>query len=78
VKIPITLCSKKAHSGIYLVSSKLIATLLSTTIAGETTLFVPRLDEAYKMWMYVKPVEQFKKEVRAREVLFTDELEKFI
>lgn len=46
--------------------------------SGEATLFVPRLDEAYKMWMYVKPVHQFQKEAHARQVLFTDELQGFI
>jgi hypothetical protein len=40
--------------------------------SGETTLFVPRLDDAYRMWMYVKERDVFKKEVGAREVLFVD------
>lgn len=45
---------------------------------GSTVLFVPRYEEAYKMWMYVKEVEEFKSEYKVERVMFVDEMEDYI
>ena len=46
--------------------------------SGNSVLFVPRYEEAYKMWMYVKPVEKFKSDYKVEKVMFVDELEEYL
>jgi Xaa-Pro dipeptidase len=41
--------------------------------SGKTTIFVPRLPESLKMWMTIKPNEEFKKGSEADQVLYSDE-----
>ena len=45
---------------------------------GSSVLFVPRHPEAYKMWMYVKPTEEFIKDYKVDKVLYTDEIETWL
>ena len=45
---------------------------------GNTVLFVPRYPEIYQMWMYVKPIEDFKKDYKVERVLYVDELEDYL
>lgn len=45
---------------------------------GETTLFIPRYEEAYQMWMYVKPAEKFKQDYKVESVQFVDQLEAYL
>lgn len=45
---------------------------------GRSVLFVPRHPEAYKMWMYVKPTEEFIKDYKVDKVLYTDEIETWL
>ena len=37
---------------------------------GKAVLFVPKLDEGYKLWMYVKSLEQFMKDYDVDQVMF--------
>ena len=46
--------------------------------SGNAVLFVPRYEEGYKMWMYVKPVEKFASDYKVDKVLFVDELEAYL
>lgn len=46
--------------------------------SGDSILFVPRYEEAYKMWMYVKPVEKFLSDYKIQKVMFVDELEPYL
>ena len=43
--------------------------------SGHTILFVPRLDEAYKLWMVVLSNQEIKEKFRINEVKCTDEIE---
>lgn len=45
---------------------------------GESTLFVPRFEEAYRMWMYVKPLQEFKIGSCVQNVRYVDEIEAYI
>lgn len=45
---------------------------------GTTTLFVPRRPEVYKMWMYVKPVEDFQTDYKVEKVMFVDQIEEYL
>ena len=45
---------------------------------GKTTIFVPRLGENLKMWMYIKPNELFLEDSKAEQVLYADEMEAYI
>ena len=45
---------------------------------GKTVLFVPKFDEGYKLWMYVKSLEQFKKELDVDEVIYETEMREYI
>jgi Xaa-Pro aminopeptidase len=45
---------------------------------AKTVLFVPFLDEAYKLWMTVKTPEELKKEYGVDEVRFVDKLRDYL
>jgi hypothetical protein len=40
--------------------------------SGKTTIFVPRMPESLKMWMTIKPNQEFKKGSEADQVLYSD------
>jgi len=45
---------------------------------SHTTLFVPKFEQAYKMWMYVKPLEKFESDYKVQKVLTTDDMEEYV
>lgn len=46
--------------------------------SGKVVLFVPLLSEDYKLWMFVKSCEEFKKEYNIEEVRFTSEIKEYL
>lgn len=46
--------------------------------SGKTVLFVPHLSEEYKLWMFVKTCEGFKKEYQVDEVRFTKDIKEYL
>ena len=45
---------------------------------GKTVLFIPEIPEDYKLWMIVKSAEEFKAEYKVDEVLYTNQVRKYL
>lgn len=45
---------------------------------GKATVFIPRLEEDYKLWMYVPPQEEIRTRWGLDEVRYVDELEDYL